>query len=257
MCGIQARLFTPKVDRPDRGYLVPSVELPALCSSKNFTSSGGGSSQSSSVSGVSGGGGGGGGGASGKSQSGGSQTVEQTQSMLSQLMLDILNESKCVDDRSLCIASGKLAWALYIDLICLNHEGNVQDACVLAMISALRTVRLPEVGLVDVEEDGTGGQIKLTYPIKYTQIKLNCEPVCTTMFAIETQGGVVLLSDPNKLEEDFARTFLLVCTLNDTQMCLVRKLGGGLGMSQQQLELCISRALENGTHVRRNVFNSI
>lgn len=171
-------------------------------------------------------------------------------------MLDILTESKCIDERSLCIAPGKLAWALYIDLICLNHEGNVQDACVLAMISALRTVRLAEVKIVDAEEDGTGGQIKVTYPLKYIPIKLNCEPVCTTMFAIETQSGVILLSDPNKLEEDFARTFLIVCTVNESQMCLVRKLGGGLGMSQQQLDLCISRALENGNHVRRNVFTS-
>lgn len=184
---------------------------------------------------------------------GSQQSIEQTQSMLSQLMLDILTESKCIDDRTLCIAPGKLAWSLYIDLVCLNHDGNVQDACTLAMVSALRTVRLPEIAFVDVQEDGSGGEAKLTYPLKFTRLQLTCEPVCTTLFAIEAQAGVILLSDPNKLEEEFARTFLVVCTIDATRMWLLRKLGAGLGFNQEQLDLCVSRALENGTHIRRNV----
>lgn len=230
VCGIQARLFTPKIERPDRGYLVPNVELPALCSSKNFTSASGGNQSS---------GGSGGGGAQT-----GTQSVEQTQAMLTQLMLDILLESKCIDEKSLCLKEGKLAWALYIDLICLNNDGNVQDACCLAMISALKTLKLYEIEFVEDEA-------KLTYPLKQKLVQLNCEPVCTTMFAIEDS---ILLSDPNKQEEDFGRSFLIICTVNDTHICLMRKFGGGFGMNQEQMNLCIGRALQNGTHVRDNVY---
>lgn len=186
-------------------------------------------------------------------QSGGSQSIEQTQSMLSQLMLDILTESRCVDERSLCIEPGKLAWALYIDLICLNHDGNVQDACALAMISALETVLLPRVELPETD-DGTTGQVRLPFPLQMIPLKLNCKPVCTTMFAIEEQSGVILMSDPNKQEEDFARTFIVICTSSIDKMCLMRKYGGGLGINQQQLDLCISRALDNGIHIRNNFF---
>ena len=85
--------------------------------------------------------------------------------MLSHLMLDVLTESECVDERALCIAPFRLAWALYIDLICLNHDGNVQDACVLAMISALKTLKLPEVNWIVDESAGElnddSGQVRL------------------------------------------------------------------------------------------------
>lgn len=87
-------------------------------------------------------------------------------------------------------------------------------------------------------------------------LKLQCEPVCTTMFAIADDHGVILLSDPNKQEEEFARTFLIVCTVSDEKISLMRKLGAGLGLNQEQMDLCISRSLENGIHIRKNVFNS-
>ena len=35
LCGVSARLAPPKDDRPDRGFVVCSVELPALCSARN------------------------------------------------------------------------------------------------------------------------------------------------------------------------------------------------------------------------------
>lgn len=39
----------------------------------------------------------------------------------------------------LCIAPDQLVWVLYCDLVCLNHDGALTDACVIAMISALKT----------------------------------------------------------------------------------------------------------------------
>lgn len=103
-----------------------------------------------------------------------------------------------------------------------------------------------------MEGDDDEAQVRVTYPLVMRPLELTCEPVCTTLFAIEDG---ILLSDPNKQEEDFARTFLLVCTRNATEMCLMRKMGGGFGLSQQQLDLCLSRALENGVHVRKNVYS--
>lgn len=40
--------------------------------------------------------------------------------------------------RKLGIRAGKSAWVLYIDIVCINYDGNAFDAAVLAVMTALR-----------------------------------------------------------------------------------------------------------------------
>lgn len=40
--------------------------------------------------------------------------------------------------KSLIIAPGKAAWVIYIDVVCINYDGNAYDAAVLAVMAALR-----------------------------------------------------------------------------------------------------------------------
>ena len=227
VCGITARVCRPKEERPDQGFVICNVELPALCSSKNFRTSSTSQQATASLS--------------------TSASVEQSQAMLSQLMQDVLAESKCVRETDLCIREGKLAWVLYIDMICLNNDGNVQDACCLAMISALKTLRLYEMDYDENEERAT-----LKQPLSTVEMKLYAEPVCTTLFALE---DAILMSDPNKQEEDFMRSFIVVCTTDENTFCMLRKYGG-MSLTSEQLTLCIERALRNGVHVRRHILQA-
>jgi exosome complex RNA-binding protein Rrp42 (RNase PH superfamily) len=57
----------------------------------------------------------------------------------SQALFDIITNSKCIDLKELCIVKEKLAWVLYCDLVCLDHDGSVLDAAVIALIVALKT----------------------------------------------------------------------------------------------------------------------
>lgn len=43
-----------------------------------------------------------------------------------------------VDLNDLCISEGKAVWVLYADIVCLNDDGNVFDASLLALVSALK-----------------------------------------------------------------------------------------------------------------------
>ena len=43
-----------------------------------------------------------------------------------------------IDPSNLCIKSGKLAWILYCDLMCLNYDGNIIDASVTALCASLQ-----------------------------------------------------------------------------------------------------------------------
>ena len=46
---------------------------------------------------------------------------------------------------NLVIKEGKLVWAVYVDLMCLNFDGNILDCGIKAMVAALENVTLPEV----------------------------------------------------------------------------------------------------------------
>lgn len=46
--------------------------------------------------------------------------------------------SGVISTTSLCIASGKAAWVLYVDATCINYDGNAFDATLIAMVAALQ-----------------------------------------------------------------------------------------------------------------------
>ncbi|XP_025829734.1 exosome complex component RRP43-like [Agrilus planipennis] len=104
VCGIKAELCQPKADKPEEGFIIPSVELPPLCSSKFKP---------------------------------GPPSVEAQ--IATRLLADIIENSECINTKKLCITKEKLVWCLYADLICLDHDGALIDACVLALMAALRT----------------------------------------------------------------------------------------------------------------------
>jgi exosome complex RNA-binding protein Rrp42 (RNase PH superfamily) len=48
------------------------------------------------------------------------------------------NSSNVLPLSSLVIEPGKAAWVVYLDIVCLNYDGGVLDAAVLAAVAALR-----------------------------------------------------------------------------------------------------------------------
>lgn len=56
--------------------------------------------------------------------------------------------------KDLCIAEGKLVWTLYCDLVCVDYGGSLLDCCLLSVLSALLSAKLPLVSMED-------GQVKV------------------------------------------------------------------------------------------------
>nr|XP_055064049.1 exosome complex component RRP43 [Misgurnus anguillicaudatus] len=110
MCGIKAELAMPSSDSPNKGYIVPNVDLPPLCSSKFRPGPPG----------------------------------EQAQAA-SQFMADVIESSDLINMEDLCIEKGKLCWVLYCDIMCLDYDGNLLDSCIIALLAALKNAQLPEV----------------------------------------------------------------------------------------------------------------
>ena len=122
LCGIKAEVCTPAADAPpDRGWVVPNLELPALCHHRFRPG----------------------------------PPSEAAQTVSGQL-LQLLDGSGALDRTQLCIESGQAVWVLYCDLVCLSHDGNVLDVALLALSAALADLRLPSA-----EWDATAERLRV------------------------------------------------------------------------------------------------
>lgn len=132
------------MDKPNEGFLIPNVELPPLCSLKFRPG----------------------------------PPSDQAQ-VLTKLVFDIIKNSECIQLEELCITKEKLAWCLYADLICLDYDGALLDACVTALLAALKTVKLPQVEhepVLDKKEVNEEEMVSL---------RVHNIPVCTTFAVFE------------------------------------------------------------------------
>ncbi|EXX66291.1 Rrp45p [Rhizophagus irregularis DAOM 197198w] len=194
ICGIKAEVSEPNVNFPKEGYLVPNVDLSPICSPRFKPG----------------------------------PPSEQAQ-VLSENLNKLLKNSKVIDLETLCIEEGKAAWVLFADLVCVNYDGNVFDACVIALMSALMNVRLPEAvyedGIVKATEEKTIilGLIRITYSASFA------------MF-----DGQHLLVDPNEMEESITKDGITVVVDETGKLCNIWKTGSSC--SSEQLKTCISKA---------------
>lgn len=133
ICAIKAELTTPKPETPKHGLVCVSVDLPPLCSPKYRPGPP-------------------------------SDEAQVATSFMNQL----LEESNLLDLESLCIQVDKLAWVLYCDIICLNHDGALLDACVPVLLAALKTLKLPDVKYdIITEEITVDTETRRTIPVNY------------------------------------------------------------------------------------------
>jgi len=109
VCGVKAEIAEPDLDTPELGFVVPNIDLPAICSPKFKP---------------------------------GPPTDEAQ--VLSERLNDVLLSTDVLSLDSLCIEKGKAVWVIYVDAICINYDGNAFDAALLAIVAALQNVLLPK-----------------------------------------------------------------------------------------------------------------
>ncbi|WVW81134.1 hypothetical protein I302_103125 [Kwoniella bestiolae CBS 10118] len=193
VCGIKAEIAEPTAQSPNAGYVVPNVDLPALCS-PNFKPGPPGDE---------------------------AQTI-------SNWLNDLIVSSNTIPPSSLVISPGKSVWAIYIDVVCINYDGNAFDAAVLAVMAALRNVKLPKARY---EEETTRTICSRTekYPLQLGRIPLSCS------FGIFESTH--LLPDPTSYETPLLPTTLIIALDESNHACLIRQegLGGIKGKSGERV----------------------
>ncbi|XP_054859022.1 exosome complex component RRP43 [Eublepharis macularius] len=205
ICGIKAEFAVPPVDSSNKGYIVPNVDLPLLCSSRFRPGPPGEEAQAAS-----------------------------------QFMADVIENSQVVMKEDLCIVDGKLAWVLYCDMICLDYDGNLLDACMCAFLAALKNVQLPAVSIN--EETGLA-EVNLK---EKTPLTIRKEPVAASFILFDS----LLIVDPTAEEEDLATGTVTIVTDEEGKLCAVHKPGGST-LTGAKLQDCISRAVTRHKEVKK------
>lgn len=197
VCGIKGELANPTVEAPGKGYMVPNVDLPPLCSSRFRPGPPG----------------------------------EQAQAA-SQFIADVIESSELIKAEDLCIERGKLCWVLYCDLMCLDYDGNVLDACIIALLAALKNTQLPEVTM------NTETCLPVVNLEKKHKLQIHRHPIGVSFGVFDKS---IIIVDPTAEEENLLTAQLTVVTDEEERLCSVHKPGGS-SLTGEKLQQCINRA---------------
>ncbi|KAF8076871.1 ribosomal protein S5 domain 2-type protein [Lyophyllum atratum] len=199
VCGVKAEIAEPELDRGEEGFLVPNLDLPAMCSPKFKPG----------------------------------PPTEEAQ-VLSDRLNEVLVASDMLPLTSLCIHPGKAAWVLYVDATCINYDGNVFDATLLAMVAALKNTQLPKATFH--EESGRTTCSRTTkIPLQITRTPIS--------MSFGLFDSTTLLSDPTAFEEPLLdTTFSVVVDSASGGLISVSQLGIDASDAQDTLQACISAA---------------
>ncbi|KAH8929080.1 ribosomal protein S5 domain 2-like protein [Atractiella rhizophila] len=165
-----------EIGRENVGWIVPNVDLPAMSSSRFRPG----------------------------------PPSEEAQ-ILSHRLKTLLLSPPIVPLESLVIEKGKLCWVLYIDVLCINYDGNVWDAIVESVWSSLRTLRLPKA---IYDQDTLSAAHDPSAPP--TLIDLTISNLSSSTFSVfsDTSSNPpippTLLSDPTDFEAQLCPTTLNV-----------------------------------------------
>jgi len=213
ICGVKAELFEPLPDDdPEIGRVIPNVELNAGCSPAFRPGA-----------------------------------PSETAQVASQMIADILATSGVVDCSKLCVSAGKLAWILYCDVVCLNLDGNLFDACLLSVMAALAATTLPTVTMDDTtkvvtvhtqngEAEKGGG--KKDDGVKRWPIGVRDIPVSSSFSVFD---GGILLADAATEEENLCLEGTLTVVTTCDSVVVVHK-PGGVSLPTDKVQTCVETA---------------
>jgi len=148
-----------------------------------------------------------------------------------------------MDNKELCIEEDQLAWTLFFDLYCLEDDGNVIDAALLSIVSAIQNLTLPSVTR---NEEG----------VKEVDMTQRANPVSLKMCPVSTtwgEFGGMLLLDPTSRECELGSSpITIVCSERGNLIGFHRS--GGSPLSQEQIQNAIQASKERSSSVYEEFF---
>lgn len=149
-----------------------------------------------------------------------------------------IREGKAIDTKKLCIRVGELVWTVMIDVLPLNHDGNLIDVGGMAALAALENTRM-----LKIEND------KIVIG-KRTDEKL---PICSMPVPVTVlKIGDNFIVDPTFEEEAVLDARLTVAVLEDDSLCALQK-GGKASLTTKDIKGMIALAIDKSHELRKKI----
>ncbi|KAG9311642.1 ribosomal protein S5 domain 2-type protein [Chiua virens] len=203
VCGIKAEIAEPELDAPDHGFIVPNIDLPAMCSPKFKP---GPPSEEAQV------------------------LSERLNDAL--VRMDVLDQTYYRWTRSAYPLVGPV-WCLYIDATCLNYDGNAFDAALVAIIAALGNTTLPQATF-DTDASTTTCSRTVRVPLSLNKHRR----IAGLSFGCVGGSVPTLLVDPTSFEEPLLTSTITVIVDADGGIVCVER--GTVGENDGGEQQCLA-----------------
>jgi len=151
-----------------------------------------------------------------------------------------IRESHMVDVSQLVIEKDKSVVGVFSDIVVIDYDGNLFDACSYAATAALLTSTTPKWTMVDDKVTLVDGEES---PLPTTTI-----PVSVTMGKI----GNHIIVDPNGDEWASMDARITITTNSDGNICALQK-GGSDGFTQDEIVQCGEISVRVGAKIREKL----
>ncbi|KAJ7534813.1 hypothetical protein O6H91_12G004700 [Diphasiastrum complanatum] len=185
---------------------------------------------------------------------------------ITEQLTNALKSSELVDLHELSIAPGKAAWMAYLDIYCLDADGSLLDAALLASVSALAHLQIPSVAMTEegtvipaLPETGISNHLSndkhLQQPTVSEQrrLKLGAIPWSLTCALYKKH----VLADPTAEEETVLHTILTVIIDSSGRLVAFYKPGGSIPATTNIIQECISLAKRRSKELQRSLDEAI
>ncbi|XP_039022522.1 exosome complex component RRP43-like [Hibiscus syriacus] len=153
---------------------------------------------------------------------------------------DTILSSGMINLKELSLVSGKAAWMAYLDIYCLDADGALYDAALLAAVAAFSHLEIPVVSLNDdgkivlSEEQGLSDND----PVNKEKRKVNLGSIPFSLTCILHKNYI--LADPTAEEESIMETSVTVVLDTSSQLISLYKPGGAVLAYTSAIQDCIA-----------------
>lgn len=163
--------------------------------------------------------------------------TQHTAQLLTKTLKNILDDMNVLDRDCLSIESQGLSWSVDIEVICLNYDGCLLDAALIAVLAALNSLKL------------TDETLRMT-----NKFRLNKIPIRSSFAII----GDCVICDPNLEEENVAQSSLsiTIALSPEGHYCHINK-QGGKAVDFDKLVECTSLAKQRASLIVKQLSNHI
>jgi exosome complex component RRP42 len=149
-----------------------------------------------------------------------------------------IREGKAIDTKKLCVRKGELVWTVMIDILPLNHDGNLLDIGGIAALAAIKNTKMLEIANDKIViGKRTDEKLPVTsMPLPVTVLKI----------------GDNLIVDPTDSEEEVLDARLTVSVLEDNTLCAMQK-GGDSPLTTKDINEMIDLAIKKSQELRKKL----